>query len=125
MLTAMPTDILRFIFFPPLSDQQHHNHAAQHGKCKDPCQDQTAHAQDDRPHVAVQGAVLVAIGHFAVVDDDIVAVAAAGPARHLHIAAGGCVDGRAARGGKVGTGVEFVDPVTGFLRQPYSLEMRL
>ena len=46
MLTAMPTDILRFIFFPPLSDQQHHNHAAQHGKCKDPCQDQTAHAQD-------------------------------------------------------------------------------
>ena len=32
MLTAMPTDILRFIFFPPLSDQQHHNHAAQHGK---------------------------------------------------------------------------------------------
>ena len=59
----------------------------------------------DRPHVAVQGAVLVAIGHFAVVDDDIVAVAAAGPARHLHITAGGCIDGRAARRGKIGAAV--------------------
>ena len=49
------------------------------------------------------------------VDDDIVAVAAAGPARHLHIAAGGCIDGRAARGGKVGTGVELVDPRNGVL----------
>ena len=36
--------------------------------------------------------------HFAVIDDDIVAVAAAGPAGHLHIAAGGCVDGRACGG---------------------------
>ncbi len=65
--------------------------------------------------MAVEGGVGVAVGHFAVVDDDIVAVAAAGPAGHLHIAAGGCVDGRAAGGGKVGTGVELVDARDGVL----------
>ena len=54
-------------------------------------------AGGDRPHVAVQGAVGIAVRHAAVIDDDVVAIAAAGPACHLHIATGGCVDGGTAR----------------------------
>ena len=43
------------------------------------------------------------------IDDDIVAIAAAGPASYLHIAAGGRIDGRPRGGGKVGASVELVD----------------
>ena len=68
-----------------------------------------------RTHVPVQGGVGIAIGHFAVVDDNVVAVAAGGPACHLHIAAGGCVDGRAAGGCKVDTGMELVHAGNGVL----------
>ena len=50
-----------------------------------------------RAHVRVQGGIGIAIGHFAVVDDNVVAIAAGRPASHLHIAAGGCVDRRASR----------------------------
>ena len=59
--------------------------------------------------MAVQGAVGIAVRHAAVIDDDIVAIAAAGPACHLHIAAGGCVDGRTARGRQIDAGMQPVD----------------
>ena len=42
------------------------------------------------------------------VDDNVVAIAAGRPACHLHIAAGGCVDRRAAGCRKVDTGMELV-----------------
>ena len=61
-----------------------------------------------RAHVRVQGGIGIAIGHFAVVDDNVVAIAAGRPACHLHIAAGGCVDRRAAGCRKVDTGMELV-----------------
>ena len=65
--------------------------------------------------MAVEGGVGVAVRHFAVVDDDVVAVAAAGPSGHLYIAAGGCVDGGAGGGSEVGARVELVDTRDGVL----------
>src|SRR5699024_1452580 len=61
----------------------------------------------DAAHMAVQGGIGLAVAHGAVVDDDVVAVAAGAPPGHRDVAAGGRVDGGAARGGKVDAAVQL------------------
>ena len=58
--------------------------------------------------MAVQGGVGLAVPHGTVVDHHIVSVAAGAPAGHRYIAAGGRIDGRAARRRKVDAAVQLV-----------------